>query len=115
MIAINARRGWWRRLPVEGSVIVEGDVGEHAVERWVDQIRLGEGVKSDLPEGLVTEEVPKPDAGGMPKEGGEFGEPVTFDFEEAKEDAAEPEPVKEDAPEPEPVAEPKVEDVHDEL
>ncbi|KAB5578785.1 hypothetical protein GE09DRAFT_1281087 [Coniochaeta sp. 2T2.1] len=46
LIAINARRGWWRRY--EGA-----DFSEHAVEAWIDAIRLSEGVKKKLPEGIV--------------------------------------------------------------
>ena len=46
IIAVNARRGWWRRL--EGS-----DFGHESIESWIDAIRLSEGVKKKLPEGLV--------------------------------------------------------------
>jgi len=56
VIAINARRGWWRRLPVKQGMLSEGDVSEEAIEAWVDSIRLGEGSKEKLPEGLVPEE-----------------------------------------------------------
>ncbi|PHH93050.1 hypothetical protein CDD83_1752 [Cordyceps sp. RAO-2017] len=45
LIVINARRGWWRRH--------EGDLGVEGVESWIDAIRMGEGKKSDLPEGIV--------------------------------------------------------------
>lgn len=46
LIAINARRGWWRRY--EGE-----DFSQHDVESWIDAIRLSEGVKKKLPEGLI--------------------------------------------------------------
>lgn len=49
LIAVNARRGWWRRFEA-------GDYHIHSVEAWVDAIRLGEGAKSKLPEGLVVDE-----------------------------------------------------------
>ncbi|CAI7595451.1 unnamed protein product [Penicillium glandicola] len=48
IIALNARRGWWRRF--SGA---DADFGAVAVESWVDAIRLGEGAKEKLPEGLV--------------------------------------------------------------
>ncbi|KAI4268673.1 MAG: hypothetical protein LQ337_007712 [Flavoplaca oasis] len=49
LVAINARRGWWRRFEGEGY-------GIHSVESWVDAIRLGEGAKEKLPEGVIAEE-----------------------------------------------------------
>ncbi|KGO66228.1 Thioredoxin [Penicillium italicum] len=48
IIALNARRGWWRRF--SGA---DADFGAVAVESWVDGIRLGEGAKEKLPEGIV--------------------------------------------------------------
>ena len=48
IIALNARRGWWRRF--SGA---DADFGAVAVESWVDGIRLGEGAKQKLPEGIV--------------------------------------------------------------
>lgn len=48
MVAINARRGWWKVL--EG-----GDYGHESIENWIDQIRMSEGVKRKLPEGFVVE------------------------------------------------------------
>lgn len=55
IIAINARRGWWRRY--EGS-----DFGHKSLEAWMDAIRLGEGAKSKLPEGLVAIPLEEPSA-----------------------------------------------------
>ncbi|KAJ5139540.1 Thioredoxin [Penicillium atrosanguineum] len=49
VIALNARRGWWRHY------VAEDDFSAIAIERWVDTIRLGEGEKEKLPEGLVGE------------------------------------------------------------
>ena len=49
VIALNARRGWWRHY------VTEGDFSAVAIERWVDAIRLGEGEKEKLPDGLVGE------------------------------------------------------------
>jgi len=49
LIAVNARRGWWRRFEA-------GDYHIHSVETWVDAIRFGEGAKSQLPESLVVDE-----------------------------------------------------------
>ncbi|KAL9015392.1 MAG: hypothetical protein Q9180_008876, partial [Flavoplaca navasiana] len=49
LVAVNGRRGWWRRFEGEGY-------GIHSVESWVDAIRLGEGAKEKLPEGVVVED-----------------------------------------------------------
>ena len=49
MIAVNARRGWFRRF--EGN-----EFGSQAVETWVDNIRFGEGSKGVLPESLIVAE-----------------------------------------------------------
>ena len=51
LVAVNARRSWWRHYGSEDYVF-------HHVEDWIDAIRLGEGKKSKLPEGLVPEEKP---------------------------------------------------------
>ncbi|CZR68360.1 probable protein disulfide isomerase-related protein A [Phialocephala subalpina] len=56
IIAINGRRGWWRAIPLAGDKISDKDVTEEAIENWVDSIRLGEGAKQKLPEGLIPEE-----------------------------------------------------------
>ncbi|KAF4976546.1 hypothetical protein FZEAL_6802 [Fusarium zealandicum] len=47
MIAINSRRNWWRQY--------EGDFSLHSVESWIDAIRMGEGAKKKLPEGVLAE------------------------------------------------------------
>lgn len=52
LIAVNGRRGWWRRYqPVERE-----DFAVSHVEAWIDAIRLGEGAKSKLPEGVIVDE-----------------------------------------------------------
>ncbi|KAL4931728.1 putative disulfide isomerase [Aspergillus undulatus] len=51
VIALNARRGWWRQYdPSEAS-----DYGSVRVEAWIDAIRLGEGARNKLPEGIVVD------------------------------------------------------------
>jgi protein disulfide-isomerase A6 len=59
IVAVNARRGWWRHLP-SGDTIEDKDVSEEAIENWVETIRLGDGVKQKLPAGLVPEEPEEP-------------------------------------------------------
>ncbi|KAL9107614.1 MAG: hypothetical protein Q9227_007517 [Pyrenula ochraceoflavens] len=49
LIAVNGRRGWWRRFLREDYGVVE-------VESWVDAIRLGEGQKEKLPAGVIKPE-----------------------------------------------------------
>jgi protein disulfide-isomerase A6 len=49
IITVNARRGWYRRY---GQT---GDFSLAAVEGWIDAIRLGEGAKEKLPEGIIAE------------------------------------------------------------
>ncbi|KAJ6005275.1 Thioredoxin [Penicillium sp. IBT 35674x] len=56
IIAVNARRGWWRRYNADG------EFGIPAVESWIDAIRLGEGAKEKLPEGIVGGTEPEPEA-----------------------------------------------------
>ncbi|TFB05110.1 Putative protein disulfide-isomerase [Trichoderma ghanense] len=48
LVALNARRGWWRRYE-------DGDFSVHSVEAWIDAVRMGEGEKKKLPEGVVVE------------------------------------------------------------
>ena len=96
VIAVNSKRGWWRALPKSGPVIRDADVSEEAIEIWVDSIRLGEGAKQKLPEGLVPE-VPVVEEEVVK-------EPVTA------EETVIVEPVEEVKAE-----EPEVKDVHDEL
>lgn len=46
VVAINARRGWWRLYEDE-------DYSHESIENWIDQIRMSEGVKRKLPDGVV--------------------------------------------------------------
>ncbi|KAK1779496.1 hypothetical protein QBC45DRAFT_135476 [Copromyces sp. CBS 386.78] len=53
IIAINARRGWWRHYD---SVSVSDDFSGHdKLEAWIDAIRMGEGAKKKVPEGVVVD------------------------------------------------------------
>lgn len=47
LIAVNGKRSWWRHY--------EGDLTHEGIESWIDAIRLGEGTKNKLPEGIITE------------------------------------------------------------
>ena len=49
LVAVNARRGWWRRYSGEKFDF-------HSVENWVDNIRFGEGSKEVLPAALLEKE-----------------------------------------------------------
>ncbi|KAI1632518.1 hypothetical protein F4809DRAFT_87174 [Biscogniauxia mediterranea] len=49
IVAVNAKRGWWRRY--------EGDYSIESVESWIDAIRMSEGAKNKLPEGVIGEVV----------------------------------------------------------
>lgn len=46
VIATNGKRGWWRHF--EGS-----DFEQDTIEAWIDTIRMGEGVKTKIPAGIV--------------------------------------------------------------
>lgn len=46
LVAVNARRRWWRKYEGESFDL-------QSMEDWVDNIRFGEGPKSQLPEGLL--------------------------------------------------------------
>ncbi|KAG6035771.1 hypothetical protein E4U41_005941 [Claviceps citrina] len=50
LVAINARRAWWRHY--------QGDFSIESVEAWIDAIRMGEGSKSKLPQDIVVQEEP---------------------------------------------------------
>ncbi|KAL5052025.1 hypothetical protein BDW71DRAFT_169979 [Aspergillus fruticulosus] len=49
IVALNARRGWWRQYDPSESA----DFSPVRVEAWIDAIRLGEGSRNKLPEGIV--------------------------------------------------------------
>ena len=46
LVAVNARRGWWRKYEGENFDLV-------SVENWIDNIRFGEGQKEKLPATLI--------------------------------------------------------------
>lgn len=59
LVAVNTRRGWWRHFEGEEYSTIP-------VEAWVDAIRLGEGQKSKLPDGLVpSDETAAPEHGEL--------------------------------------------------
>jgi len=95
VIAVNGRRNWWRHY--EGH-----DLTQLALEDWVDAIRMGEGAKAKIPDGIIVEQ------------------PVTetpAEPEPEAEPVVDSEPVAEMPAEPEPEAEPVADktDEHDEL
>ncbi len=55
LVAVNARRGWWRRY--EGETF-----NFQSIENWVDNIRFGEGPKGKLPEDLFADGEEQPAA-----------------------------------------------------
>ncbi|KAK4129116.1 thioredoxin-domain-containing protein [Parathielavia appendiculata] len=60
IVAVNSRRGWWRHY--DGA-----DFGHESVESWIDAIRLSEGVKKKLPEGIVAIAVEEPTSAAVPE------------------------------------------------
>ena len=81
VVAVNGRRAWWRHF---GS---DKGFGLMEIEGWVDGIRLGEGKKEKLPEGLVVETVEQ-------KVEPKVEEPIELKLEEVKEDTEPPKPGK---------------------
>ncbi|KAK6429491.1 hypothetical protein LTR95_014362 [Oleoguttula sp. CCFEE 5521] len=53
LVAVNGKRGWYRHY-------ISTDFSHNALETWIDEIRMGDGAKSRLPEGLIVpvEELP---------------------------------------------------------
>ncbi|RYP02191.1 hypothetical protein DL764_005908 [Monosporascus ibericus] len=47
IVALNGKKGWWRQY--------EGDFSRESIESWIDAIRLNEGTKKKLPEGVIGE------------------------------------------------------------
>lgn len=47
VVALNGKKGWWRQY--------EGDFSRESIESWIDAIRLNEGTKKKLPEGVIVE------------------------------------------------------------
>lgn len=52
IVVLNGRRGWWRRYDASET----GDFGLASVEAWIDAIKLGEGSKEKLPDGVLVAE-----------------------------------------------------------
>lgn len=76
IIAINARRKWWKQY--------DGDLSAASISGWMDAIRLGDGAKHKLPAELVAE-------AGQPKTDESSSEPTQ---------ATDPEPeIETEAPE----------------
>lgn len=67
LVAINARRGWWRQY--------NGDFGTESVESWIDAIRMGEGDKNRLPKDILVGDKKEAESGKETQE----GEPVAED------------------------------------
>jgi len=87
IIAINGKRGWWKKLPSKAAAYTEAEVSEAAIENWVDAIRMGEGAKLKVPAGLIElepEEVTEP----VPESAPEtiVVEPVVEETKEAKDE-----------------------------
>jgi len=83
VIAVNVKRGWWKRYTGEDYDLV-------SLESFVDEIKLGEGSKQKLPPGF---------AGVKPQ--GDAGAEIVLDTDTATEKtASEPEPESESEPEP---------------
>lgn len=80
VVAINARRGWWRLY--EGE-----DYGHAGIEGWIDQIRMSEGVKRKLPDGVVlaaAEETASASASDAPPEASSEPTPEATESETAE-------------------------------
>lgn len=98
LIAVNGKRGWYRHYSTSSFTQAE-------VEDWIDAIRMGDGAKAKLPEGIIVDaeelpaeppaepiyvKIPK-DAQGNPeamKEAlkGQVPEGVEFEYEEIDDD-----------------------------
>ena len=123
IIALNGKRGWYRRYP-------KTSFSKSDVEDWIDAIRMGDGAKENLPEGLI---VPRED---LPEEKievklddervitdfrGQMPEGVDLEMEEVSDEELEKILADASAKAKEaketPAAEPKVEEAeeHDEL
>jgi protein disulfide-isomerase A6 len=107
LVAVNGRRGWWRRMPAEDGYAVD------RVERWVDGIRLGEGAREKLPEGLVGGKGAEEVKAKVEEAVSEAKEEAKEKEEEATETAEVVEGAKEKAEEAEETVEEKV--THEEL
>jgi protein disulfide-isomerase A6 len=109
LIAINTRRNWWRQY--------EGDFSLASVENWIDAIRMGEGAKKKIPEGVIVEKTeekstqatdpePEVETDGPKEAKTEVETEAEIESETPAEDEAE---AKTPEPEAEPVAESEAE------
>lgn len=48
LVAVNQRRNWWKHY--EGGGV---DLSHESIEKWIDDIRMGEGAKQVLPENVA--------------------------------------------------------------
>ncbi|KAK3393312.1 hypothetical protein B0H63DRAFT_15444 [Podospora didyma] len=90
IIAINARRGWWRHYEAT-------DFDHVSVESWIDAIRLSEGVKKKLPEGIVAISVEEPTPAATPEEAPEPTPDATESVSSEEATPVTPEPSSTDA------------------
>lgn len=80
LVAINARRGWWRHYDA-------ADFGVESVESWIDAIRMSEGVKKKLPEGIVAIALEEPSSATPEASSETSGASETTSSEEATPEA----------------------------
>ena len=106
LLVVNGRRGWWKGFSGKGFGIMD-------VEDWIDGIRLGEGKKELLPEGLIVEETATGEAKNTAEES-----PVDAEMPAAREtpvaeDTVAPVAEETPAPDPEPESTPVI--IHEDL
>lgn len=87
IIAVNGRRGWYRKLPIIGAEVTVADVTEEALFAWVEDIKIGDIKKEKLPGGVVIEEpvIAEPEPvveEKTPAEEPAAEEPIIFEDEE---------------------------------
>ncbi|AEO70621.1 99b03359-5192-49e0-a2d2-3a6a3689979b [Thermothielavioides terrestris] len=78
IVAINARRGWWRHYDA-------ADFGHESIESWIDAIRMSEGVKKKLPEGIVASSVEESASAAAPEASSEPTPDATEDGNKSEE------------------------------
>lgn len=102
IIAVNMKRGWWRRYGGETFDLI-------GVEGFIDAIKLGEGAKEKLPDSFFGEVAEEMKVGDEPETPAEAPEPAPAESETGENDSEETDsPVEVQEPVP---AEPE----HDEL
>ncbi|KAI0538882.1 thioredoxin-domain-containing protein [Xylaria digitata] len=88
LVAVNAKRGWWRHY--------EGDFSSSSVESWIDTIRMNEGPKNKLPEAIISAVSPGETVEAKVEE--EVKIEVDTESETASSQGAEPTPEATEAP-----------------